>query len=677
MSRNRDDATQLPLPFPPTRRDRAEHAARRAGGAAALVLRVLARWVLRIALPVFCGAAALQAFPYHATVQGVPFEVQGSLFSRPGLSADTTLGSWEFPEVSGVPFGVHISPEDVDVLQLARLAGGDVPTFVQQLQTEITAMVPEIARWLIAELLIGVVIGLVVAAAINMSLRYLRGRPRRPRELRLRALQAATAAAVTVAVAAYGALTYNPNWVLESRLTGTLAAAQLFPSELSDYYSQQSKAFDVLGSVLGIQAALQAQIEDDQTPETAFRIMTISDMHLAANYPLVGEYATNYGVDLIINGGDESAFGTRQELTPTYLAAVAAVTADTPMLWVAGNHDSPATAEIMATVPGVTVLGAKTRTGDSYDVTAAVVDAFGLTIAGLSDPRVYGGPGVYGADAKDVVEPLQRQAVRQALGAEDAEDAEQAEDADRASAAAQAADASTSPASGTGTPPADGTTTPTNGTTTPPADGTGIPTDGTTTPPDGTATPPDGTAPQTVDGAATPAAGDTGDAADVDPTDDLETIDLFVTHEPVAAEELREVLPDRIRATVSGHVHAQNDAGDIQDDGTAIDLVEGSTGAGGLDNIVRGEERPPIEFSILSVAADCQFTRVIRFSIEPGVTSLVEGPGPTTPQAFGDDVTASTVYFRPQDVDEDRTCGTDQGISEQQPWPREELAADD
>ncbi|WP_222195333.1 metallophosphoesterase family protein [Modestobacter italicus] len=659
MSWNRDDATQLPLPFPPSRRDRAEHVARQVGGAAARVLRFLVRWVLRIALPVLSGAAALQAFPYHATVQGVPFEVQGSLFSRPGLSADTTLGSWEFPEVSNVPFGVHISPEDVDVLQLARLAGGDVPTFVQQLQAEITAMIPEIARWLIAELLIGVAVGLLAAAAINMSIRYLRGLPRRPRELRLRALQAATAALVTVAVAGYGVLTYNPNWVLESRLTGTLAAAQLFPSELSDYYSQQSKAFDVLGSVLGIQAALQAQIEDDQTPETAFRVMTISDMHLAANYPLVGQYATNYDVDLIINAGDESAFGTRQELTPAYLDAVAAVTTTTPMLWVAGNHDSPATAEIMATVPGVTVLGTKTRTDDGYDVTAGVVEAYGLTIAGLSDPRVYGAEGAYGADAKDVVEPLQREAVRQALGVEGADVAELA---DQAGGAVQAADASTSsaaPVDGSATPPVDGSATP-------PADGTAA-----TPPADGTA------ATSPADSAATPPANGTGAAADVDPTEDLETVDVFAVHEPVAAEELHEVLPDRIRATVSGHVHAQNATADIQGDGTEIDLVEGSTGAGGLDNIVRGEERPPIEFSILSVAGDCQFTRVIRFSIEPGVTSLVEGPSPTSPQAFGDDVTASTVYFRPQDVADDRTCGTELGISEQEPWPRDELAEED
>jgi predicted MPP superfamily phosphohydrolase len=590
MARTPVDGEQLPIPFPTTRAARFRQTGRRTGAVLGRGLRVAVRWLLRLALPLLAAAAVLQAFPYHATVQGVPFEVQGTLVTRPGLSADTTLGSWEFPDVSNVPFGVHVSPEDVDVLELTRLAGGDLPGFVERLQADFTAQLPRIAVWLVGEFLLGLAIGLAVSAGINMSLHYLRGRGRQPNELRRRAVQGAVAIGVTVAVAGYGVLTYNPDWVRDSRLTGTLAAAQLFPAQLSAYYSQQSKALDVLGSVVGIQAALQAQIEDDQTPETALRIMTISDMHLAANYPLVGQYAANYDVDLIVNTGDESEFGTREELTPSYLEGIRTVTATTPMLWIAGNHDSPATVEIMRTVPGVTVLGTKTATEDGYSVTAGVVQAYGLRIAGLSDPRVYGAPGEYGADDPAVVDPLQQAAVREALGT--------AEDDEAAASSA----------------PADGAT-----------------------------------------------------------DDGGQVVDLFALHEPVAAEALREELPGLVRQTVSGHVHAQNDTADVQDD-AAIDLVEGSTGAGGLDNIVRGTERPPIEFSIESVGADCQFTRVIRFSIEPSQTAAILTQGATsgdTPQAYGDDVTASTVYFRPQDVDPDRTCGTQLGLGDEKPWPGE------
>jgi len=637
MARSTGDGTQLSLPFPVSTGARVRRVARRTGGVLGRVLQVALRWLLRLALPLICAAALLQAFPYTATVQGVPFQVQGSLFSRPGLSADTTLGSWRFPEVSGVPFGVHVSPEDVDVLQLAGAANGDVPAFVERLQAEFTDQLPHIAGWLIGELLLGLAIGLAIAAAINMSVRYLRGRPRRAHELRHRSVQAGVAVAVTAAVVGYGALSYNPNWVRESRLTGTFAAAQLFPGELSQYYDKQSKALSVLGSVLGIQAALQAQIEDDRTPDTALRIMTISDLHLSANYPLVAQYAANYDVDLIVNSGDEAMYGTREEMMPAYLDSIRALTATTPMLWIAGNHDSPATMEIMRTIPGVTVLGTKTADADGagYTVTAGLVRAYGLTIAGLSDPRVYGGPGAYGDDEHSVVDPLERESVAEALGGEDAD--------------SQDADATGAPTT-TGAP-ADGTATASTGAT--------ATTDPTAT--TGATAATGGTATADGDGAADPG------TVFTDPPD---AVDIFAVHEPVAAEVLRDNVAGQVRQTVSGHVHAQNDSSDLQDDGTDIDLVEGTTGAGGLGNIVRGTNRPPIEFSIESVAADCQFTRIIRFSITAAAETGTADASGTTPQAYGDDVTASTVYFRPQQVAEGRSCGTELGIGAEQPWPR-------
>nr|WP_218859487.1 metallophosphoesterase [Petropleomorpha daqingensis] len=548
----------------------------------------LGRWLLRIVLPLAGAAAVLHAFPYHATVQDVPFEVEGSLFSRPGLNADTTLGSWEFPHLTGLPVGVTITPQDVDLLKLTKAAGSDRAAFVQALQADFTDLVPKIALWLAAEVLIGVLLGLAVAAAVNMSIRYLRGAPKRAHELRIRVIQLGSALGVVVLVGVFGWATYNPNWVQQSRLTGTLAAAQLFPGQLSQYYEQNNKAFDVLGSVLGIQAALQQQI-DAEAPSTALRIMFISDMHLAANYPLVQVYARSYDVDLIVNTGDESLFGTGIELTPGYLDAMRAVAAETPMLWLAGNHDSPAVEQTMRTIPGVTVLGSKTQNADGYDVRAGYVDAFGLTIAGLPDPRVYGGPGAYGADDSKVTDPLERDAVDAAL-------------ADVVGDPEASASSSSSSA------------------------------------------PPDGTA---------------------DSPSDL-FFDIFAAHEPVQADELRDQLPDRIRQTNVGHVHKQNDPGDLQSDGR-IDLVEGSTGAGGLNDIVRGDTRPPIAFSIESVAPDCQFTRVVRFAIASSTPTSASAAEATTPQAFGDDVTASTIYFTPQDIDDNRTCSADLGISAEHP----------
>jgi Calcineurin-like phosphoesterase len=532
--------------------------------AAWLIDRLIFRWSLRIALPLLSVAVVLRSFPYQATVQGVSFRVGGTIFTRPGLSADTTLGNWEFPAVDGLPFGVHISPQDVDIVALAQAANSDVAGYAQRLQMDMKERLPDVIIWLAAETVLGLLLGLAMSAALNMAVRYLRGLPRRPDELRHRARQLGAAGLVTVAVAGYGAVTFNHNWVRESRLTGSLAAARLFPDQLNAFY-ERSKAQDVLGSVVGIQGALQEQIEQATTPDTALRIMFISDVHLAAVYPLVAQYAANYDVNLMINTGDEAEFATKAELTPAYIQAITTLTRKTPMLWLAGNHDSPEVQGVMAKIPGVTVLGDKVQSADGYTVSAGMVQAFGLRIAGLPDPRVYGGPGVYGADATNVTDPLERSAVDTAL------------------------------------------------------------------------------------------AGIKGLRL---------KFDIFATHEPVAAAELRKVLPGRIRQTNSGHVHAQNATGDIQSD-AGINLIEGSTGAGGLDNIVRALAAPPIEFSIESVAASCQFTRVLRFQIRsPQVVDE------TTPQAYGDDVTLSTEYFRPQQIEADRSCGIGVGataVTPQQP----------
>jgi hypothetical protein len=132
----------------------------------------------------------------------------------------------------------------------------------------------------------------------------------------------------------------------------------------------------------------------------------------------------------------------------------------------------------------------------------------------------------------------------------------------------------------------------------------------------------------------------------------------------VGAREVRKDLGARVRETASGHVHQQNDPGDLQQ-GSTIGLIEGSTGAGGLDNITRGADRPPIEFSIESVGANCEFTDILRFQIQSAPAST----DARTPQAYGDDVSVSRVSFRPQDVAADRTCGPELGVGTARAWP--------
>jgi len=381
---------------------------------------------------------------------------------------------------------------------------------------------------------------------------------RHARESRLR--QFAAACAVLVVVALIGALTYQPDWARRSRVNGTLATLQLFPDQLDQYYDQRAKALDVLSAIAAIQSSLQQRIERTDQPATAFNIMFISDMHLGTTYPLVAQYAKSFDVKLIVNTGDEAEFGTRAEMTSTYLDQLRDVTKVAPMIWLAGNHDSPDTIAAMRTIPNLTVLGTKKRVArGEYLVGGQDLNAYGLTIGAVPDPRVYGATGEFGAENDATVNPLEQRAVDTAVSAVSKD----------------------------------------------------------------------------------------------------HLFDIFATHEPVAVAPLLKDLPGQIRQTVAGHKHKQNSDSNIQN-GSTISLVEGSTGAGGLDQLNRGLPPTPIEFSIESVAADCQFTKLVRFQITG-----------TAPSSAGDvtsdnlpQVAASTLYLRPQKVGEFRRCDTTLGLSQ-------------
>jgi hypothetical protein len=567
-------AGQAELPFdePPARRgygglrDRLIRARRmireRPGAAAGAAGEFLLRWILRIALPISGAAAMLHLFPYHASAGGVHIQVQATLFTRSGISADTSFGSWIFSDVDGLPIGIHISPENVDVVRMAASATQDPQAYVDSLRQDFSDQVPRILVWLGAEALIGVLIGLVLAAAINLAVRYLRRAPWRSRELRRRSLQLAAAVTVVGIVVGYGALSYNENWSKRSRLTGTLGALQLFPGQLAKYYQQHATAFDVVNGIANIQAQLQQHLDQTKTPATSFEIMYISDLHLAGTYPLVQQYAENFGVSLIVNTGDESQFGTAPELTAEYRKQIRDVTRIAPMIWMSGNHDSPTTQQIMASIPGVIVVGDKTADGlDGFQVAAQQLDAFGLHIAAMPDPRVYGASGAYGENDGSGTQKLEEAAIDAALK---------------------------------------------------------------------------------------------GIAKDA-------KFDIFATHEPVAGARAVRDLPGRIRQLNTGHLHKQNAASDIQNT-DVINLNEGSTGAGGLKEVGIDFATVPIEFSIESVAADCQFTKVVRFQLA--------GASPATASVIAAselNVTASTIYLKPQRVDEGRACSPSLGVGKAGP----------
>ncbi len=523
------------------------------------VAAALGRWILRLGLPLGGMAAMLSLFPYHLTAAGTRFVVQGSVVTRRGLSADTSFGSWTFPHIDWLPVGVHLAPVNLDLVRLSSVAAPHPAKYAGRLRADLVDQLPQIAAWLVGEAAIGILLGMVAAATVNLAIRHLRRLPHRAHELRHRGVQLLGAGIVTVLLVQIGVVTFNPGWTRRSQVSGTLAALQLFPNQLQRYYQAHSKATDVLSAVSAIQANLQQRITRSNVPPTEFNVLWVSDMHLASTYPIVSEYAKSFHVALIVNTGDEAEFGTALEMTPTYLKQLRGLTSIAPMIWIAGNHDSPTTVRIMRKVPGVTVLGTKVsdNLGGSI-VSAQQMDAYGLRIAAIPDPRVYGGADEFGSNDPRVVHDLETETVDGALGS----------------------------------------------------------------------VPPNA------------------------------TFDIVASHEPIAADRAAEDLSGRVRQIDAGHLHAQNADASLQT-GSLIKLIEGSTGAGGLDNLNTHVTPPPVEFTIESVAANCQFTKVVRFQIR--------GTAPTSANAVTSasppQVTATTHYFQPQQVARGRVCGRSYGLS--------------
>jgi len=130
-------------------------------------------------------------------------------------------------------------------------------------------------------------------------------------------------------------------------------------------------------------------------------------------------------------------------------------------------------------------------------------------------------------------------------------------------------------------------------------------------------------------------------------------LDLLLAHEPVQAEAMSLALGSAVRAQASGHVHRQNPEGDLQRDGH-IRLVEGTTGLGGL----LADPGDPMSFSILSVAPDCQFTRIVRYQLADPAR-----PAETETTSFGGNSSYVVHYFARQPTVPTRTCAAGAGVS--------------
>ncbi|MBI2238454.1 MAG: metallophosphoesterase, partial [Actinobacteria bacterium] len=319
--------------------------------------------VARILVPVLVGVAGAwlgMAAWGAATVSMGPFRVQ----------LDATFG----PSVTDValpPFGrltadTHLAPlrltatlQDVEVARLkdALLDRGleDLAATVERDATD------RLWRYALR------VLGVALAGALALSaLAFRRNR---------RAIEIAFVAAV-VAVGgseALAAVTYRSSAFLSPSFSGSLALAPELigpveeATERIGYFRTELKRI--------VDGAIRAYTSVEVNPlgkGDEIRVLHISDIHLSPlGYGFAREIAEGFDVDLVIDTGDTTSFGTpAEDLIVSYIPRF-----DRPYLFVRGNHDSIALQAEIARIPNAIVLDGKNA------------EVAGLTVYGLGDPN--------------------------------------------------------------------------------------------------------------------------------------------------------------------------------------------------------------------------------------------------------------------------------------------------
>ena len=292
-----------------------------------------------------------------------PFLMSAS--ARPALNGSTTvrlvpLGSIRL-DTHDSPIAVDMRLEELDARQAEAIARD--PSVLTGLENEIAADARSILlavtwRAVLAGLICG---GLIAAIAF--------------RSWRAGLIGLAVSAVVLGVVGGAARLTFKPNAVSEPRYTGLLANAPTVIGDvdtvLDRFGEYRAQLGDLVSNAVQLYRAGQ-QLPDFEPGDDAVRVLHVSDVHNNPQaYDLIARLVDDFAVDVVVDTGDISDWGTGAEtqlIEPIGRLGV-------PYLFVRGNHDSPATERALDALTNTTVLD-----GAAHNVA-------GLRFWGIGDPR--------------------------------------------------------------------------------------------------------------------------------------------------------------------------------------------------------------------------------------------------------------------------------------------------
>ncbi|GAA2738081.1 metallophosphoesterase [Pedococcus aerophilus] len=210
---------------------------------------------------------------------------------------------------------------------------------------------------------------------------------RRPRASRLGVAAACwvIACAVTFASIGFG---YRPERLDRFTTTGILGAVQRNADLLAGVETRAEQTTPYLKNLLALSSALQDKYSPQSLGEpVAARVLLVSDIHGANQYPLMKTIVAQEQIDAVIDAGDLVNFGTLAEAQASgVLDGIRSL--DVPYVFVKGNHDARSASDTellraLAKIPNVVLL-------QPDDDTYTVQSIGGIRIAGFNDPRWFG-----------------------------------------------------------------------------------------------------------------------------------------------------------------------------------------------------------------------------------------------------------------------------------------------
>jgi predicted MPP superfamily phosphohydrolase len=323
--------------------------------------RVGGRWALRVLVALTGALVAVLLFGRVSAPIG-PFDA--TLAFRPvggGASvAVPPLGELSVDVYDG-PLRLDVALQRVDQDRARALASDPVRLagVVDHVSADLRAAVVRLT-WTTAVLALG------GAALTSLVI------TRRPREP---LIAVGVTAVVLLGTGGLGAATWRPQALSQPTYTGLLVNATSLIGRAEDiaarFDAYRASLEELVGNVGTLYSALSSLPDPGGNGETV-ALLHVSDLHLnPAGFDLVRQVVEQFRVDGVLDTGDITDWGSEPE--NGLITSVG--TLGVPYVYIRGNHDSAATAALVAAQPNATVL-------DGSAVTVA-----GIEIAGMPDPR--------------------------------------------------------------------------------------------------------------------------------------------------------------------------------------------------------------------------------------------------------------------------------------------------